>query len=347
MRHLSYARVTRQHKKRHFFSKLTGFASVAFLVLSLFGATTFSFKARAQDIGQGSLLGSITVCKIIIDPDGKVLDGVVFAGVNFSIAGFIPVPETSEGPPAGVMGSVSFPTPLTVDVDIVNTNSSDDGQCETISDLALGGYFYSEETISSSGWGDPKYNDQYLTPVEHLSDFFVYDDRLFDAEAGNDSSRDTNVDGHIVLTPERPDRTLIVLNQLVAPTLTVIKEVVNDDEGTAIPGDFQIHVKTGGSGVSSSPQAGSATGTIYTLTAGEYTVSEDAVDGYTATFSGDCDSAGVVTLNFGDDKTCAITNDDDPADDGENEDGGNGGNGGNGGGGGGSTTPPPSPPPAS
>lgn len=96
-------------------------------------------------------------------------------------------------------------------------------------------------------------------------------------------------------------------------TLKVIKQVINNNGGVKTPADFAMHVKSGGVDVSGSPAAGSGTGTIYTLPAGTYTVSEDAVAGYTQTgISGDCSSAGSVTFASGDSKTCTITNDDNP-----------------------------------
>ncbi len=103
-----------------------------------------------------------------------------------------------------------------------------------------------------------------------------------------------------------------VVNIIITPlpTLTVIKQVMNDNGGTSAVGSFTIHVKSGGTNVSGSPQPGSGTGTTYTLNAGTYAVSEDAVSGYAATFSGDCDSSGNVTLALGQNKTCTITNND-------------------------------------
>ncbi|NTW89289.1 MAG: VWA domain-containing protein [Candidatus Moranbacteria bacterium] len=95
-------------------------------------------------------------------------------------------------------------------------------------------------------------------------------------------------------------------------TLRVIKSVINDNGGSASSSSFNLHVKSGGSDVSGSPAAGSATGTVYTLNAGSYAVSEDApVSGYAKTgFSGDCNSDGVVAVVAGQEKTCTITNDD-------------------------------------
>ena len=57
-------------------------------------------------------------------------------------------------------------------------------------------------------------------------------------------------------------------------TLIVNKHVINDNGGTATAGDWSIHVKRGDNEVTGSPQAGSESGTPYTLEGGTYTVSE-------------------------------------------------------------------------
>ncbi|MCX6733810.1 MAG: ice-binding family protein [Candidatus Peregrinibacteria bacterium] len=93
-------------------------------------------------------------------------------------------------------------------------------------------------------------------------------------------------------------------------TFHVIKKVVNAYSGTAVPGDFNLHVKLSGVDVAGSPHVGVSTpGTTYTLNAGTYIISEDAVPGYTAIYGGDdCDSIGRLTLAAGDNKTCTLTN---------------------------------------
>ena len=95
-------------------------------------------------------------------------------------------------------------------------------------------------------------------------------------------------------------------------TLRVIKQVVNDNGGTKVAADFSLHVTSGGTDVAGSPAAGSATGTVYTLAAGSYVVSEDAPPaGYAQVgTSGDCDANGAVTVVAGMEKTCTIKNDD-------------------------------------
>ena len=94
-------------------------------------------------------------------------------------------------------------------------------------------------------------------------------------------------------------------------TLHVIKQVVNNSGGSATVSSFSLHVKLAGADVTGSPQSGAGTpGTAYSLAAGTYAVSEVVNAGYAATFSGDCNSSGSVTLASGADKTCTITNDD-------------------------------------
>ena len=94
------------------------------------------------------------------------------------------------------------------------------------------------------------------------------------------------------------------------PILTVVKNVINDDGGTSTASDFNLYVKIDGEHVFNSPAPGSETGTIYTLNTGTFIVSEDAVPGYTQSFSGDCDENGNITLASGDVKICTIINDD-------------------------------------
>jgi len=90
----------------------------------------------------------------------------------------------------------------------------------------------------------------------------------------------------------------------------VVKKVVDNSNGggTKGPGDFSIHVTTGGLDVSGSPAAGSGSGTSYTLLPGTYKVSEGAVSGYSLTGIAGCLADGSVTLEAGQTVTCTLTN---------------------------------------
>jgi Prealbumin-like fold domain len=107
-------------------------------------------------------------------------------------------------------------------------------------------------------------------------------------------------------------KTCTITNDDVAPKLTVVKHVINDNGGGATAGQFSMHIELGGSDVSGkSPFAGSEAGTQRTLDAGSYNVSETGgPSGYSASTSGDCSSSGDVSLAVGQTKTCTITNDD-------------------------------------
>jgi Prealbumin-like fold domain len=103
--------------------------------------------------------------------------------------------------------------------------------------------------------------------------------------------------------------TCTITNDDIAPTLTVIKHVINNNGGSLEASDFDITV------VGSSVSTGSTTfsgkespGTTLTLDAGMYSVMEATTfaDFYAASFSADCSG----TLSAGDVKTCTITNDD-------------------------------------
>ncbi len=89
--------------------------------------------------------------------------------------------------------------------------------------------------------------------------------------------------------------------------IVVTKIVINDNGGNNVVPDFGLFVDDGivvnsvFSGVTS------------TLPVGNYTVTETGVSGYEATFGGDCDEEGNVTLVNGQTKYCTITNNDLPA----------------------------------
>lgn len=89
--------------------------------------------------------------------------------------------------------------------------------------------------------------------------------------------------------------------------LTVTKIVVNNNGGNNIVSDFQLFVDDGfvSTQFTSGVQA--------TLPIGTYSVSEAGSDGYQASFTGDCDADGSVTLDPDVPKSCTITNTELPA----------------------------------
>src|SRR5262249_43011697 len=84
-------------------------------------------------------------------------------------------------------------------------------------------------------------------------------------------------------------------------TVTVIKKMINDNGGTATADQYTLKV-------------GSTTvinGTQTSIPVGKYVVSESGpTAGYAASFSGDCDAQGNLTVQSGQAYTCTITNND-------------------------------------
>ena len=127
---------------------------------------------------------------------------------------------------------------------------------------------------------------------------------------GNASQTDSlTADVTFTTVQARHNENFMCVPPVVRPTGKVIvtKVVVNDNGGNNIVPDFNLFLDDGivASGVLS--------GATSTLPAGAYTVTETGVAGYQATFSGDCDQDGNVTVVDGQTKRCTITNNDLPA----------------------------------
>jgi len=81
--------------------------------------------------------------------------------------------------------------------------------------------------------------------------------------------------------------------------ITLIKDVINDNGGTASPDDFNLTLN--GQPV--------ASGVEVAVEPGTYTAAETPLSGYTfAGFSGDCNADGQITVAAGESKTCTLTN---------------------------------------
>jgi len=96
--------------------------------------------------------------------------------------------------------------------------------------------------------------------------------------------------GNFICAPLPPQET----------TVTIKKEVINDNGGTATVADFSFLV--GSTTVHS--------GETVNIDPGTYTISESGPDGYNVTFGGDCDANGNITISEFDQAVCTITNDD-------------------------------------
>lgn len=155
------------------------------------------------------LTGSVRVCKVALSASGQMGNGAGNPGVTFTLPGITPNPQTSQGAPAGQIPNSIFVTPLSLNTALFGAHASN-AQCVTYSNLALGGYYYGEETISSPDWRAPKYNDESPASAGAV---YLYDGRLFDGNPINDALREKHADGFIRLTEEKPNQTVVVVNQ--------------------------------------------------------------------------------------------------------------------------------------
>jgi len=112
---------------------------------------------------------------------------------------------------------------------------------------------------------------------------------------------DCNPDGIITLSLGEA-ATCTISNDDISPTLTVVKTIVNDNGGTVTAEDA-FGLKVDGSNVQHN--------TSNAFDAGNHTVSEDGLPGYQpASWGGDCNPDGSITLALGETATCTISNDD-------------------------------------
>jgi|GEM_PF-3077858 len=99
------------------------------------------------------------------------------------------------------------------------------------------------------------------------------------------------------------EATCTITNDDQQAYITVVKSVVNDNDGLAQPNDFNLTLE--GSSVSS--------GVAVPVNPGTYTAGETNLAGYIFEgFTGDCDSNGDTTVALGQNKTCTLTNNDTP-----------------------------------
>jgi uncharacterized repeat protein (TIGR01451 family) len=144
------------------------------------------------------------------------------------------------------------------------------------------------------------------TPVtanaEHTINELTLPGYTFVSITGDDLCPDL-LNGIVTLT-EGQNITCTITNEDLPAHLTVIKHVITDNGGDKTAADFTMFVAA--TNVSQSSFDGSESGTTVTLNKGSYSVTENELPGYTASYSADCSG----TIDNDQSKTCEITNDD-------------------------------------
>lgn len=189
----------------------------------------------------------------------------------------------------------TFPETVTGTVTVVKVVQNDNGGLLQVSDVPL---FINGTPVTSGSaqtllFGD--YTISETNPSGYVATF------------SGDCDSQTHM---LTIDAITPDKTCTITNDDIAPKLTVTK-VVNG--GTLLATDFPLFAN--GNSIS--------TGQQFEINAGVVTITETNQANYTASFGGDCNAQGQVTLAPGDVKACTITN----TFSNENNGGGNGGGG--------------------
>jgi hypothetical protein len=148
--------------------------------------------------------------------------------------------------------------------------------------------------------------------------FPILFDRVFSIKQDAVPGYTTTFEGDCtnVAAVENQTKTCTIKNDdIVGAQLSVIKEVVNDNGGTKVAGDFFVPLlNSNGDKVRDtalSPTAPAPNVRIFDLALGTYQVGSGVPFGYLIAFEGDCDSTGTVTLAAdGPPKRCTIKFDD-------------------------------------
>jgi len=173
------------------------------------------FRVDGIDITGEEPTGSVTICKVILDNEGNVVNGSNVPGTDFSV---------TWGGDADFGPSV-FSTALSFNADVLTDVDGDDAECITYDDgVPYGSYDYAEEVITGNEalWETPKYyeigGDGTTTT---LPAFFLYN------EEGNNGS----ANGNVVVSEDDPERWVVVLNQhKKLPTKIVATKIMCDAE---------------------------------------------------------------------------------------------------------------------
>jgi hypothetical protein len=277
-------------------------------------------KHVVNDDGGAAVAGDWTMVVTAVNPSANNFPGAEAPGTTITIdAGDYSVDE-SGGPAgyqknlgAGCAGSLGVGesatciitnddlapgTPvLTLLKSVTNDNGGDAGPEDF--QLRLDGGIYSNEPFSSGASPPVVAGTPYTLSEDELPGYAGGGVTCFDEGA-------EEVVPHPVTLGEGQEVTCTIANDDIAPELTVIKHVVNDDGGDAVAGDWTMVVTAVNPSANNFPGA-EAPGTTITIDAGDYSVDESGGPaGYQKILGPGC--AG--NLDVGESATCTITGDD-------------------------------------
>jgi hypothetical protein len=221
----------------------------------------------------------------------EIKDFIAPIAVDVSNCGGITIKKQTN-PQLG-SSSPDFPFTATGGANPSSFNLKDDGS-QPYSDLLAGSYTFTEGALPT-GW-----------------EF----DRIECTKDGNSTITENETGGarNVVIVLEADDDVECTFYNRKTPQLTVVKKIVGGN-GTTDSFDVKVDGTTKINNAVSTAAAGTSVGP-FDVTDGSHTVSETLGDGTTAVptadwtiaFSGDCNSSGVVSVTYGESKTCTVTN---------------------------------------
>jgi hypothetical protein len=284
-------------------------------ILEIASDNTYSVTVNTQDAG-GSLDENNFSSSDIIDISGFLVDGtnsiqitVENLGPDDNPAGLLYRIDLAgeDCEPVLPVGDITSPdegeivSGTTTLVAVYTDDNPEDedavqwavrvGECEVSSETVFGNV---DGFDDDSVWNGSLFTAEIdTTTVENGEYCFIFNPT---DDEGETDVRETV--SFFILNEEDPEE--------FETSITVTKVIVNDDGGTATTSDFQLLV--GAMEVESGVEA--------EIEAGTYVVAEfgTSTSDYVATFSGDCDADGDITINEGDNLECTITNNDIPTD---------------------------------
>lgn len=160
----------------------------------------------------------VNICFVTTDNSGNILSAPP-EGTTISINLFTNPEHLLEGQ-VNSYGTNSIPVVQT-HLEKANTDLTGSGNLnaycvqKNFSNNINHEYTYSRAQISSPlDWLEIRYNDEININYVDPDIAFPYSGEWFDNIPGNESERNMNADGHIVMTEERQSRTLIIVSQL-------------------------------------------------------------------------------------------------------------------------------------
>ncbi len=169
-------------------------------------------------------LQNIEVCFIALDINNQIKQNLPSdTNVQIDFYDNVHLQENTINTLSGNFATVSYTQASPANRDLIGNDGIYDGYCETrqFTVDATTEYAYTQARIfSPNDISVVGYNDQFDIQVQSIADVFTYSNEFFDDIIGNESARNINSDGHIIMDVNREYRHLITILKDNTPIIT-------------------------------------------------------------------------------------------------------------------------------